>query len=222
MRRNDVMNLFITGATGVLGKIVTRLLVDSGHHVRALARSAGNESRLRDAGAEPARGSLFDRSFLQSAVKGCDSILHLATHIPTASQASRRDAWKENDKIRTEGTRNLVDTALEAGISTFIYPSIVFVYPDRGNAWIDVSTPPAPTSLLKSSLDAEAEVDRFAKAGRRGIVLRMGSFYGPAAASTESMLKAARYGVAMLFGRSKAYLPLIWTDDAALAVIDAL
>jgi NAD dependent epimerase/dehydratase family enzyme len=50
----------------------------------------------------------------------------------------------------------------------------------------------------------------------------MGSFYGPAAASTESMLKAARYGVAMLFGKSKAYLPLIWIDDAALAVIDGL
>jgi 2-alkyl-3-oxoalkanoate reductase len=63
---------------------------------------------------------------------------------------------------------------------------------------------------------------RFTKAGRRGIVLRMGSFYGPAAVSTQEMLNMAQYGVAMLFGRSRAYQSLIWVDDAALAVIDAL
>jgi nucleoside-diphosphate-sugar epimerase len=216
------MNVFITGATGVLGRTVTRLLVDSGHHVRALARNAGNESRLRDAGAEPARGSLFDLTFLRNAIEGCDAILHLATHIPPMSQAAKRDSWRENDKIRTEGTRNLVNVALDTGVSSFVYPGIVFIYPDRDAAWIDSSTPPAPTVLVKSSLDAEAEVNRFTNAGRRGIVLRMGSFYGPGAESSRDMLRTARRGYLMLFGRSKAYVPMLWIDDAALAVLDAL
>src|SRR5205085_9112181 len=128
----------------------------------------------------------------------------------------------DNDRIRTVCTRNLVDASLEARVSTFLYSGIVFIYPDGGNAWLDTTIPPQPTSILQSSLDAEVEVQRFTKAGNRGIVLRMGGFYGPASSGTMQMLRIARYGVAMLFGRSKAYQPLIWVDDAALAVVDGL
>jgi nucleoside-diphosphate-sugar epimerase len=216
------MNVFVTGATGVLGRPVVRLLLDSGHSVRALARSADNDSRLRAAGAEPIRASLFDPSTLQTAVNGCDAVLHLATRIPRRDESGRRAAWQENDRIRTEGTRNLVDAAIESGVSTFIYPGIVFIYPDRGANWIDSETPPAPSPTLLSSLKAEAEVARFAKAGKRGIVLRMGGFYGPSAGSTRDMLRIARQGIAMIVGPGKAYQPLIWVDDAAVAVIDGL
>ena len=217
------MKVFITGATGVLGRTVTRLTIDSGHSVRALARNAANESRIRDAGAEPVRGDLFDAAFLRTAVKDCDAILHLATHIPPPADAVRRSAWRENDRIRAEGTRNLVDVALELNVSTLVYPGIVFVYPDRGSTWVEASTtPPAPAAVHRSSLDAEAQVERFTQAGRRGVVLRMGVFYGPAAQITKEMLHMARYGIAMVFGRGKSYQPLIWVDDAALAVVDAL
>ena len=65
-------------------------------------------------------------------------------------------------------------------------------------------------------------MERFTKAGNRGIVLRMGSFYGSTAGSTRNMLQMARRGIAMIFGRAKSYQPLIWVDDAALAVIDGL
>jgi nucleoside-diphosphate-sugar epimerase len=50
----------------------------------------------------------------------------------------------------------------------------------------------------------------------------MGGFYGPTAGSTRYILRMARYGIAMAFGRPEAYQPLIWVDDAALAVVDAL
>jgi nucleoside-diphosphate-sugar epimerase len=216
------MKVFVSGATGVLGRTVTRLLLDGGHDVRALARSAENESRIRTAGAEPVRGGLFDSASLKAAVQGCDAILHLATHIPPSSEMPKRKAWHENDRIRAEGTRNLVDAALESGVSTIIYPGIVFVYPDRGENWMDATVVPAPTGLLKSSLDAEAHIERFTKAGGRGIVLRMGNFYGPASQNTQDMLRIARHGIALIFGRSNAYLPLIWIDDAALAVYDSL
>jgi len=216
------MNVFITGATGVLGRPVARLLADCGHKVRALARNAGNVSRLREAGIEPVEANLFDPSLLRAAVKGCDAILHLATRIPRPGEAVRREAWLDNDRIRTEGTRNLVNVALDSGVSTFVYPSIVFIYPDRGSEWADVTTPPDPTPILQSSLNAEGEVERFTRAGNRGVVLRMGGFYGPTSSSTRQMLRTARYGVVMLFGRSNAYQPLIWVDDAAVAVVDGL
>ena len=56
-----------------------------------------------------------------------------------------RSAWVENDRIRAEGTKNLVDAALATGAQVFVYPSFAFVYPDSGDAWIDAaSTPVAP------------------------------------------------------------------------------
>jgi nucleoside-diphosphate-sugar epimerase len=137
--------------------------------------------------------------------------------------ATKPGAWRENDRIRIEGTRNLVDVAIEAGVFTFIYPSIVFFYPDRGANWLEAGAArPDVAPALKSSLTAEAEVERFAGTGRRGIVLRMGAFYGPTSGTTRNMLRMAKYGVALIVGRSGAYQPLIWIDDAALAVIDAL
>jgi nucleoside-diphosphate-sugar epimerase len=216
------MNVFISGATGVLGRVVSRLLVDGGHHVRALAQNAHSESRLRSTGVEIFRGTLFDSASLRGGIKGCEAVLHLATRIPPLNRASSRAAWKENDRIRVEGTRNLIAVALESAVSTFIYPSVVFGYPDRGDEWIDSDTPPVPNPLLQSTMTAESEVERFAKSGHRGIVLRMGGFYGPTTSTTQYMLRMARYGLAMVVGRADAYQSLIWVDDAALAVIDAL
>jgi nucleoside-diphosphate-sugar epimerase len=198
------------------------MLVDTGHAVRALARSSSNDARLREIGAEPVRSDLFDPRSLRDVLGDSDAILHLATHIPPASKARNRRAWQENDRIRIEGTRNLVNLALDSGISTFIYPGIVFVYPDAGDRWLDSTTPPDRSPRLESSLVAESEVQRFSDTGRRGIVLRMGAFYGPTASSTRDLLRSARRGFAMVFGPSKAYQSLIWIDDAAVAVIDAL
>jgi nucleoside-diphosphate-sugar epimerase len=216
------MNVFVIGATGVLGRPVSRMLMDSGHRVRALARNANNASRLKSTGVDLFRGSLFDLSSLRNGIKGCDAVLHLATRIPPPNQVSRRAAWNENDRIRTEGTRNLVTAALESDVSTFIYPSVVFVYPDRGAEWIDASIPPDRSPLLESTLAAESEVEKFTRVGNRGIILRMGAFYGPTAGNTRFILRMARHGIAMVFGRAEAYQPLIWVDDAALAVVDAL
>src|SRR5207247_6810969 len=61
------MKVFITGVTGVLGSTVTRLLVNSGHNVQALARNSANTSRLQEAGAEPIQSSLFDPLSLRAA-----------------------------------------------------------------------------------------------------------------------------------------------------------
>src|SRR5262249_5746634 len=180
------------------------------------------EARFRSTGVGVFRGSLFEPSSLRRGVKGCDAVLHLATRIPPLNQASRRTAWEENDRIRTEGTRNLVAAALAAGVSTFIYPSIVFVYPDRGSDWIDAGTSVERPRILQSTLTAEAEVDQFSRNGKRGIVLRMGGFYGPTAGNTQYMFRMARYGIAMIFGRAGAYHTLIWVDGAALGVVDAL
>ena len=217
------MTVFVTGATGTLGRPVVKRLVAAGHQVRALARSAANEPLLRQLGADPVRADLFDTPSLESAVSGCETVLHLATKIPTARQARRRAAWRENDRIRTEGTSALVDVAARAGVETVVYPSVSFTYPDRGAEWIDSRTPIEPASaFLWSTVAAEEAIARFTERGRRGIVLRMGFFYGPTAPNTLEALALARRGFASVVGPAGAFLSQVWVEDAAAAVVAAL
>lgn len=218
--------VFVTGPTGVLGRATTPRLIDAGHTVRALSRSDGNDAAIRELGAEPVRASLFDVDTLAEAVRGADAILHLATRIPPSSQVRRRDAWLENDRIRAEGTRNLVDAGIRAGVSTFVYPGFAYVYPDSGDRWIDAATTPAmPAAMLESSIAAEGEVARFAKSQpsgkRRGISLRLGGLYGSSLASTAEQVALARRGLSMLGGSPGAYAPMLWIDDAASALVAA-
>ena len=172
-------------------------------------------------GAVPARADLFDSSALENAVRGGDAILHLATRIPPLTEASGRDAWGENDRLRSEGTRLLVNAALAAGVPTLVYPGVCFFYPDSGNEWIENAEPSDPPRLLLSSVAAEAEVKRFTESGGRGIVLRMGAFYSPAAPNTQDAIAFARRGIALMFGKSEAYMSQIWVDDAASAIVAA-
>ena len=167
--------VFVTGATGVLGRATIPQLLASGYTVRALARSEENDAAIRALGAEPVRADLFDPDWLREAVAGADAVLHLATRIPPSSDMRRRSAWAENDRIRAEGTKNLVDAALEAGVGVFVYPSFAFVYPDSGDVWIEAaSTSIDPTDILHSTIAAERAVARFAEGGRRGVSLRLG------------------------------------------------
>ncbi len=219
------MDVFVTGATGVLGRATVPLLAAAGDRVRALSRSEKNDETLRCMGAEPVRGDLFDRDSVRAAVTGSDAILHLATKIPAMRRAIRAGAWQENDRIREDGTHNLVDAALAAGVETFIYPSVIFVYPDGGDRWLDAATTQPvvpPSNILRSTLIAEAEVARFSADGHRGVVLRMGAFYGPESVQTRDLVDLARRGLAALLGSSEGYQSSIWIPDAAAAVVAAL
>src|SRR4051812_35859938 len=175
--------IFVTGVTGVLGRATVPQLLASGHSVQALSRGDENDAAIRALGAAPVRTDLFDPESLSRAVAGADAVLHLATRIPPSSDMRHRSVWVENDRIRAEGTRNLVDAALAAGAHVFVYPSFAFVYPNSGDTWIDAaSTPVDPIDILHSTIAAEREVARFAASSdaveRRGISLRLGGLYG--------------------------------------------
>jgi nucleoside-diphosphate-sugar epimerase len=217
------MRVFITGATGVLGRWVVRLLVEAGEVVRGLSRSQENASTLRAIGAEPVEADLFRRESLYGAMKDCDAVLHLATKIPPFGRFRSREAWEQNDRIRRDGTRNLVDAALESGVTTLVYPSVCFLYPDSGANWIDSEkTTPEPHAMLLSTLEAEEQIRRFAATGCRGVSLRMGAFYGPESAQSQQQLRFARWGFAATFGVEHAYHSMIWISDSARAVVAAL
>ncbi len=94
------MRLLITGGTGVLGRAI-----------RPAAEAAGHELTM------PAHEELdlFDPGAVADAVRGVDGVLHLATRIRPLEQVSDPDAWLENDRLRADASRVLVDAAVAAG-----------------------------------------------------------------------------------------------------------
>jgi nucleoside-diphosphate-sugar epimerase len=157
------MRLLVTGGTGVLGRAL-----------RPLAEAAGHEFAM------PRREELdlFDPSAVADAVRDVDGVLHLATRIRSLEQLSDPDAWRENDRLRADASRILVDAAIAAGAAVYVQPTVTFVYPPKGS--VSEDTPVREVlPILHSALAAEQQTERFARAGGRGVVLRLGLLDGP-------------------------------------------
>ncbi|HEX6521869.1 MAG TPA: NAD(P)H-binding protein [Streptosporangiaceae bacterium] len=153
------MRIFLAGATGVLGIRILRLLLAEGHTVAAMTRSPGKAGHLRELGASPVICDVFDAAALAAAVTGFkpDAVMHQLTDLP--DQAGDLTAFAaRNDRIRTEGTRNLVAAATAARTRYFLAQSIAWRLSGRG-AVID-----------------EHE-SRVLAVG--GVVVRYGQLYGP-------------------------------------------
>jgi len=185
------MRLLVTGGTGVLGR-----------SLRPLAEAAGHEL------AAPTHEELdlFDPSEVADAVDDVDGVLHLATRIRSLEQLSDPDAWRENDRLREDASRILVDAAIAAGAAVYVQPTVAFVYPPDGP--VSEDTPVREVApILRSALAAEQEAERFARAGGRGVVLRLGLLDGP---GTDD------YGPLAEFGAT------LHVSDAGNALLEAL
>jgi len=216
------MKIFVAGATGVLGQRAVPLLVRAGNSVTGVARSKQKAARLRELGGEPVEVDLFDEASVAAAVNGHDVVINLATKIPPPSQAALGRAWSESHRIRTEGAGNLVAASLATGVTRFVQESIAFIYPDRGNEWIDEDVPLDPPVLGRANQAAETHANRFTEAGGVGVVLRFGQFYAWETIHTQYIRRMARLRLPGVPGPKGAYCPAIAVDDAAAAVVAAL
>src|SRR5438046_1269907 len=173
------MNVFVSGATGVIGRRVVPLLLTQGYTVTALARTPETRQRLEQLGATCVTVDLFDVEALKRAAAGHDAMINLATHMPSSTwKMLFRRAWRLNDRIRSEGVANIVEASLGCGIRRLIQESFAPTYPDSGDRWIDEETPLAPAIYNKTVLNAEKSVTRFSGDGRTGVVLRLAVLYG--------------------------------------------
>ena len=217
-----IVKVFVAGATGVLGKRAVRELVAAGHEVTGVARNDEKAALLRSLGATPVKVDVFDAQTVKDAVVGHDVVCNLATHIPATTKMAFPGAWEENNRIRSEASRNLVDAAIAAGASRYIQEAVCFLYGDHGDEWIGEDTELDVPKLGRSMLDAEAQVRRFTEAGGVGVVLRFGGFYGPDARQARDFVRMARNHVAPMAGSKDGYMPMIHLDDTGTAVVAAL
>jgi nucleoside-diphosphate-sugar epimerase len=216
------MKVFVTGGTGAIGRFVLPALVEAGHEVTALARGAEKAAQIESQGAHAVQPSLFDVDELTKSFDGHDVVANLATAIPATKDALKASAWDTNNRIRTEGSTAVVDAALAAGVDRLIQESISFTYPDSGAAWVDERVAIEPPPGIDAVTVAEGNANRFTEAGRTGIVLRFGLFYGRGSAHTEEFIRLARRHLGPVAGPPHAYQSSIHLADAARAVVAAL
>jgi nucleoside-diphosphate-sugar epimerase len=165
------MRLLVTGGTGVLGRALRPLAEAEGHELTM----PGHEEL-----------DLFDPAAVADAARDIDGVLHLATRIPALELLSDPDAWRENDRLRTEASRILVDAAIAAGGALYVQPTVTFVYPPDGE--VSEHTPVGEVMpILRSALVAEQQTQRFVRAGGRGVVLRFGLLDGPGTGNDRPM-----------------------------------
>ncbi|MEN4447312.1 MULTISPECIES: NAD(P)-dependent oxidoreductase [unclassified Mycobacterium] len=216
------MRVFVTGGTGAIGIHTVPALVAAGHAVTALARSDAKAAWLRSQGAEPVSVPLFDRHGLADAFTGHDAVINLASALPSTTAFIRKSAWAECERVRSEGSANVVDAARDAGIPNLIQESVVMIYRDGGSDWIDEDQPVDHYPITRGNHAAEASARRFAAAGGQATILRFGVFYGPHAAHSEQILDMAKWHIGFSPGRPGTYLSSIHVADAASAVVAAL
>ena len=216
------MKLFLTGATGVVGRRFIPIAIKLGHSVAGVARSPENVSTLERLGVRPVRLDLFDAGAVSKAVEGHDAVINLATSIPSGTRAMLPFAWRENDRIRKFVSRNMVEAAIKVGAERYIQESFAPMYPSGGDRWIDEHWAVSPAPHVRSALAAEFNTKRFTNAGGQGVILRFGLFYGPDSGHTLDMIKFTKMGLAATFGSPDGYVSSLSTDDAATAVAAAL
>ncbi|WP_227352716.1 NAD-dependent epimerase/dehydratase family protein [Haladaptatus salinisoli] len=216
------MNVFVAGATGVLGRRLVAELADRNHAVVGLARDARGDELVVERGGEPRRGDVLDRESLRTAAAGCDVLIHAATAIPTGTKPTEEE-WLLNDRVRAEGARNLVSVAAEVDARRLLLQSVTWLARRPDGAPFDEDAPPNPDRSTRSALDAERIVRRGGE--ERGFevgVLRCGWFYAPDSSHTREMAsglldeKFPILGGGPL-GRRDATLSILHVGDAARA-----
>lgn len=216
------VRVFVTGATGAIGRYVVPALVRDGHAVTALARTPEKERWLKSQGADPVSVSLFDREALATVFAGHDTVANLATALPPTTRFVSAAAWRECARIRSEGSAAVVAAARASGVERVIQESVTMIYRDNGAGWVDEDAPVEAYPIARTNLTAEANARRFAEGGGTPIVLRFGLFYGPGAAHSEQIYAFARRHLGFVPGRPDSYLSSIHVADGADAVAVAV
>ncbi|MEA2272959.1 MAG: hypothetical protein QOI98_1667 [Solirubrobacteraceae bacterium] len=206
--------VLVTGATGNVGHPIAARLAREGHRVRALVRSPERARALLPAEVEIVGGDVTDATSVTSAIAGCETVYH-AAGLPEQWRLDNADFTRVN----VEGTRNLVDAALAAGVVRFLYTSTIDVFAWTPGAPFDESVidpDPRPTHYERSKQAADRLVSDAVDRGLPGVFLHPSAVYGPAPALTpglnDFLVRLAQRKVPLLLPGG---MPIVYGEDVA-------
>ena len=220
------MKIFVAGATGALGRALVPQLVDRGHQVVGMTRSASKQDLLRSLGARPVVADALDPDAVAEAVASAapEVIVHQLTAL--SGPMSMRDARRPDrapaaimtNRLRTEGTDHLLAAGRAVGARRFVAQSF------GAFRSVDPDSPAPPRAALEAILHLERAVT--AIEWGEGLVLRYGGFYGPGTgislAPDAAMAAPVRKRRFPIVGDGGGIWSLIHIEDAAAATAIAI
>jgi nucleoside-diphosphate-sugar epimerase len=224
------MRIFFVGASGVIGRRLLPRLIAENHEVTGVTRTPAKANSIRAAGAEAVVCDALDAAPLRDAVAASrpEAVIHHLTDLALLADPRRmREAWERTNRLREEGTANLVAAASAAGARRVVAQSIAFAYAPGPGLRIEEDPlyldGPAPWDRTVAAV-AELERQVIATEGPEGIALRFGFWYGPGTGyasdgAIAAMVRRRRYPV---IGSGAGVSSFVHIDDVVEATLIAL
>ena len=224
------MRVFVAGASGAIGRPLVPRLLAAGHEVTGSTRSPERAEAIRALGADAVTVDVFDGDALHAVMAEAapDVVVHELTALPERFEPRRKDLYDATNRVRSEGTRNLIAGARAAGARRFVCQSIAFSYAPGPGRLHEEEDPlflqaPAPFGQATGVI-ANMERSVLEAGGMDGLVLRYGWFYGPGTyfadeGATAQDVRRRRFPVV---GPGSGVFSFIHVDDAATATVAAV
>ncbi len=195
------MNIFVTGATGFIGKSVAVAASRAGHQVFGLTRSQAKARELEAAEVLPVVGDMGEPSTWTSAARSCDVVIHCA--------AEYSERYMELD-------RRTVQHLLSLQPKVFLYTSGCWLYGDTGHLPADETSEPHPPALVAPRLETERVVLSAASAACRTLIVRPGCVYGGTGSLTAAWFESAtNEGAVRIIGPGGNHWTMVHCVDLA-------
>lgn len=214
------MKVLVTGGTGFTGKALVRRLIETGHQVVALDCKEGLKTReIREWGAEVVLGSVTDMDVVRRAVDGAVVVHHVAA------------AFREMDvperhyyEVNVEGTRNVLQAALDAGVRKVVCCSTCGVHGNVDHPPAGEDAPIQPADYYqRTKWEAEPVAREFFERGLRTTILRPAAIYGPGDPERFYLIfKRVASGTFPMFGNGRTLYHPLYIDNLVDAFLLAM
>jgi nucleoside-diphosphate-sugar epimerase len=202
--------ILVTGATGFTGSHLCERLAKQGFSVRALVRDPSRCSELYKWGVETVTGDLCDPNSLRRATRGIDVVYHIAA-LFRQENVSRKEMWAVN----VQGTKNILEAAIQMHVRKFVHCSTVGVHGDIKQPPGTEDTPYGPGDRYQDTkTEGERVVLRALAEGRLPIVVfRPGGIYGPRDLRFLKLFKTIKNRSFIMLGSGQVIYQMVYIDD---------
>ena len=208
--------VLVTGATGFTGSHLAFGLVKKGYSVRAIVRPGKDTSELEKSGVEIVNGDLVKKETLAAAVKGIDTVYHIA-----AVFREQNVPHQYFYDVNLNGTKNLLEVSVAAGVRRFVHCSTVGVQGEIKNPPAKETDPYGPGDYYQNSkMEGEKfALDFFKKNKIEGVVFRPVGIYGPGDTRFLKIYKFVNSGSFRMIGSGDVLYHMTFIEDLVQGII---